>query len=217
MNGNPWTQPEIDYLLELAGDHPFPMLCRMYNRMAGNQGWPLRKPQGIRSAVYRYGGTTYAVGEWITVTQACHMLGGSNRLVDYWIEKGWIPCRSFTKSAKCYRYISRSDLRRLARERPHVFGGIDKATLNEVLCDERLAEHIAANHPRRHSIPAPVIQVETVRRFPSIKAAARATYVTHQALQYALRTQKPIAGFHWKLANPRHQEHLLAKAQAKAA
>lgn len=216
MNGKPWTQPELEYLLELAGDQPFPMLCRMYNRMAGKQGWPMRTPSGLSTAIYRYGSQRYTTGEWITINQANTMLNASDGMVRHWIKRGWITPRSYSKSIKAFHYISRTDLRRLARERPQLFAGQSEATLTAVLCDEKLAEYIATNYPRRNAVATPVIQVETGRRFPSIKAAARATYVTYQALQYALKQQKPIAGYHWQFANPKHQADLIAKVKPRS-
>ena len=205
MNGRPWSQPEIDHLLELAGDLPFPMLCRRFNRMAALQGWPSRSPGSIRTAIYRNQGSSYSVGEWITVAQAGLMLNGSSAMVRHWVRRGWLPARTFTAVSKPFSYVSRTDLRILARSRPELFGGLSQATLNEVLCDEALAEHLAANYPRRQAAPTPVRQVETGRRYPSIRAAALAAQVSYQAIQWALRTQRPIAGGHWQFVNPRHQ------------
>ena len=205
MNGRPWSQPEISALLELAGDLPFPMLCRKFNRQAAQQGWPIRSPGSIRTAIYRHHGSSYPVGEWLTVAQAGLMLGGSSAMVRHWVRRGWLPARTFTAVTKPFSYVSRTDLRILARKRPALFGGVPEAVLNEVLCDEKLAEHISAHYPRRQAAPTPVRQVETGRRYPSIRAAALAAQVSYQAIQWALRTQKPIAGGHWQLANPRHQ------------
>jgi hypothetical protein len=116
-----------------------------------------------------------------------------------WIERGLLPAWRRRAVAGATRfYVARRDLVAFAKEHPELLGGIPAQRLVMALEDERLAAEIAEKHRRRPAAARRVRAVEAGKVFPSVRAAARAMWVTHQAIQFALRSGGTCAGFHWE-------------------
>ena len=193
-----WSAAEIETLQELSGDYPFGELCRLYNTWASRQGLKKRSAQAIRSACYRHGAITLAAGEWLTARSAGLLLEGSSNLVIYWIHRGWLPARRLGEARNSPYYVRRTDLRRLARQRPELFAGRTRATLIQALCSEELADRISEAFPVNVCRPQRVQRLDTGQAFPSIQAAARAHGIGRTLLQTALRERRAVCGTLWR-------------------
>lgn len=196
--GTAWTAPEVEQLEQLAGDLPRLVAIDRYRRWARRNGFPERTPLAVEAAIHRRGLSLRATGEWITVGLIAETLGVRHDVPDYWVSAGLLPARAVGKGQKKPRYIRRADLVAFARREPARFGGIEVSRLVMLLEDERLAEQIAADHPQRPWHRKALRAVESGRRFATVREAARAMFVTRQALTFALRTGGTCAGFHWE-------------------
>lgn len=199
---NPWTQPELDRLDAMAGTLPWHAFLASYNGWASAQGYPRRTATALRNRLQKLGyGTGVSGGDWLTTGDIAAIAGISPGRPENWVAR----FRDILQPACRHRYyIHRRNLRKLARQHPRLFGGISEAALTCLLEDEKLAEQIAAAYPHRppavHHRPKPVTCVETGIVYPSQTAAARAVYVVPSAINWAVTTNQPIAGFHWKRA-----------------
>jgi hypothetical protein len=210
MNGTYWTQPETDKLLELAGDLPWPILCKRYNAWAKATGYTARNSNALTIHLNRNGGSRVPVGQWITTGAIHKILGVSKNVPAKWIRK-WPEILKPVTPGSNFRgriYIRRDYLLLFARQHPEQFGGIPIPNLLMLLENEPLAQSIAEAYPYRpdgiasyRRPPRPVRCVETGETFPSILAASRAVYVTKHAIWAALQRSAPSAGFHWEYAS----------------
>lgn len=200
MKGQLWTEQEDDMLAEMAGDSPWPMVCRAYRMWAKKQGLPERTPLAMRKRCLHKKISRKSVGKVITTGLICQLLGIDPKTVHKWLKAGYLPYKRYGQKYSTH-FILRSDLRGLARERPHLFGGQSVGTLTQLLDNEQLAEEIAAMELPSLLQAKPVICVETGRRYRSIQAAAKVVYVTPQTLVVAVKNpNRTAAGYRWRLA-----------------
>jgi hypothetical protein len=188
-------------LASLCGDLPWPKVVTTYNRWAKPGGFRQRTTTALLRRCDHLHLQRRCVGEWITSGVVCKLLGISYEAVKRWINDDWLPSYRRGQSAAFPHYFCRKDLRRLARERPHLFGGQTESTLIQLLDNETLARQIVAMelpHPRQ-SIA--VVCIEKGRRYASIGQAARAVYVTPSRLRVVVdHPDRTAAGYHWRTA-----------------
>lgn len=196
-----WTEDELSQLQWLLGDLPWPLVVQRYNIWARRNGHPPRTELGMRRKVEQLGVSRRPVGAWITTGLVCQLLGVSTETPLRWLREGLIPSLRFGKGAAHNHYIKRTDLQKLARLKPHLFGGQDESTLVQLLDHERLAKALVALEMPSPKQSKPVVCIETGRRYPSIGKAARAVYVTPSRLQKVVgRVNRTAAGCHWRVA-----------------
>lgn len=189
-----WTAAEMEALEDIAGNYPPDRFSGVYNNWAAHNGYVLRSHQALLTKLSRQGLSARACGDWISSGYICEVLGVGADTPKRWSTRYGIPCHRDGRKARFYR---RSDLRRVAQERPAIFGGISPSRLFMLLEDRELADRIAGSHGRRGMDPKPVRAVETGWLYPSVRAAAARVHVTRQAIQYAIRTGRTAAGYHW--------------------
>lgn len=196
-----WTDDELNQLQWLLGDLPWLLVVKRYNSWATRHGHVHRTELAMRRKVEQLGGSRRAVGTWVTTGLLCQLLGVSHETPLRWLRDGWIPSLRFGKGPAHNHYIKRKDLQKLARLKPHLFGGQDEATLVQLLDHERLAKAIVALEMPSPRQAKPVVCIETGQLYPSIGQAARAVYVTPARLQKVVgRDNRTAAGCHWRVA-----------------
>jgi hypothetical protein len=188
-----WTQPELEWLEQLAGDVPFPILLRSMKYKATAEGWPPRTPKAIvmRMRRSRHHGRA-RTGEWTTTYGAGELLGCPGTRVHAWLRRPGITKILEPEWTGPIRYISRRSWRRLAREMPRVLGGFSSDALFLLLEDRDLADAIAEQHPRPMG-DWRVRCIETGQVFSSCGAAARELHVTQSCISLAIRQARPVA------------------------
>jgi hypothetical protein len=197
LNGIPWTPEELASLEAISGDTYTSRVIEAYNRWAKNNGFPLRTKTSVLSACSRNKISRQADGLYLTSGKIAGILGVSTDVPQRWAELGYIA--TVHSGRQCDpRYFKRSDLVRLAKQQPDLFGGIKRDRLFALLERENLADSIAARFPRRKGAGQPVQAIESGRIFPSVCAAARALYVTPQCIHSAMRINGTCAGFSWR-------------------
>ena len=196
MNPPRWTTAELDSLESIAANMPPDLVSRNYNSWATRNGYPNRTHQALLTRISRCGmGRVY--GDWLSSSMICRTIGVSINTTQYWSDRYDIPCHRDGRRARFFR---RSDLIRVARERPEIFGGIPADQLFLLLEDRQLADAIAVSHPRRAMEPRPVRAIETGWHYPSVRAAAARMFIARQAITYSIRTGGTAAGYHWTYA-----------------
>ena len=189
-----WSAVELEALEDLAGNVPSDRLPEDFRQWAMQHGYPPRTTYAIRTMLNRMGLTSKSIGDWVSIGVVCDLLGVGRDTPTRWVERQWVDSY---RNSRNWRYFCRSDLRRMARERPAVFGGIAPERLYLLLEDRQLSESIAQRFTRRAMQPRPICALETGWRYPSIRAAAARVYCSRQAIQYAIRSGGTAAGYHW--------------------
>lgn len=145
--------------------------------------------------VHVHGYSAKSTGEWIDAAGVGELLGIEGNTVRRWIKNGWM--RGHHEGVKWY--VSRKNLRALARARPHLFQGRPASDLNQLLCDHHLAEQLSEHHQRlRQGARSRIKCLDTGRVYPSMADAAKKLFVHRQALSKAMREDRPCLGMRWQ-------------------
>ena len=190
-----WTPPEIEKLLELAGDLPFASLVREWNRWAKLHDMPRRSSQSIRKKLTALGESTCTYGAWIRLGDVAALLGKDRSTIGLWARRGLVKYHR-AASQSC---ILRADLKRLARRKPQLFAGCPRAGLVQLLEEEELADSILSAYPERYQSVVTgrrVLWVDKQQVFPS--AAARAANVSHHAIRKAIAEGRTTCGYRFE-------------------
>jgi hypothetical protein len=198
MRGQHWSAEELQRLEDLTGNVPAVRLFGLYRNWAKRHGYPSRTNTAILCAVRRRGLTLSCSGETITTGVIAGLLGIPIDGPDRWIQMGRLRVQCRSSGNRPFRYILRSDFKLFARQYPQLLGGIPWEKLHLVLEDEQLSRQIAADYPHRPWHRKPVRCIETGWTWPTIRAAAKAHFITHQAITWAIRTGGTAAGRHWE-------------------
>ena len=192
-----WTRTERAVLASFVGDYPWSLAIAHYRLWAQQNGFPERTDLALRLNCEARQISRRAQGSYLSTGLIVRALGIGWPVVQRWIQKGWLkPHREGTRY-----YVPRKQLRRLTKLAPEHFAGRDVVDLEYLLGDEELAKQLHAM-PRMYirGTQKPVRCIERCRVYASVREAARAVYVTPQAIQKAIYRGTPSAGVHWEWA-----------------
>jgi DNA-binding transcriptional MerR regulator len=199
MGGKVWSTYELDTLSLLAGDVPWPALPQTYCNTVAQHGYPKRTATALRRKCNDLGLQRAAIGRWINAGLICQLMQISYEAVQTLMRSGLISGTRFGGTRGHRYYFKRTDLRRLAVSRPHLFGGLSIAALTQLFDDPKLAKQVAEQGLPKHQQRRPVLCVETGITYRSISEAARAVYVTTKCISTALDDPtKTSASFTWR-------------------
>ena len=177
----------------LAGDIPWPLVPGRFNSAR-----PRRTEAALRRKADGLGLLRNCTGQYLTSGALQAIAGFSRQRVRRWILRGQIPARRFGQGQPYVYWIRRSDLRAFARANPEVFAGLSEGQLVELLDSEPLAAQLAALALPRQRQCVVVECVETGVRYRSIRAAAKAAYVTPQRMAAVLAHGTTANGRHYR-------------------
>ena len=195
LRGAPvWSPAEENHLASLVGDVPPPLLHQRYNLWASCNGYPKRSKSAVIIRAQRYG-SMRPIGDWLDSGTAAQMLGVGPATVDKWLRLGFLKPSENIPTVT--RYFKREQLVELTQSRPHLFGGLDKDNLFDLLEDWDAVYAILSRYPRRPNEGRPVVNIQTAQRYPNRAAAARAIGVNKSALLRALQKGTHCQGHQW--------------------
>lgn len=195
MWGKPWTDPELDHLEQLAGDYPMAEVVTRYNRWAKANGLPLRTLPAISRAGLKRGLSFRPFGACVTMSALRLHLGLTAAQAQQLLALA--TCQQLQPGGR--RYVTRSELRRVARLHPEYFAGATTTNLVQLLENEQLAQWVKEHRPiRLGRNRSPVRCIETGMVYPSVTAASAAAFVDRNQLHRSLRTGCSAGGFHWQ-------------------
>lgn len=197
-----WSEPELAYLLELAGDLPGPSVLRTYNTWAKANGYSPRSRRALVVKVHKCGMSLRPTGSWLTTGGIAKCLALPASTVESWIVRyPDLPRQRMGK--RKVNFIERRQLRSWAQRHPHLLGGLERYRLTMLLEDENLARDILERFPTRpaglEATALPVRCLDDGRQWPSIKAAAAELYITHSALWLGIKQRRPVIGLNFEL------------------
>lgn len=206
-----WSPREIEQLRRMATNLQREELVRFYQAWAKARNLPERSRSAIFGAASIHGISLAAAGATITPKRIAKILGVGHSRIERWLQDGLPhsrPRRREGSQQSAVRYVRRAHLVAFAREKPEHFGGIPRGNLYMLLRNMELATSIAERFPvnptmiRRRSIR--VRCVETGQEYESLSAAAKAMFVTKQALDGAIARGGKSAGYHWEKIDEQH-------------
>ena len=98
------------------------------------------------------------------------------------------------------KYFMREWIREFAKKRPDLFAGFPESALFQILESEKMAMDLARRERPQWVTPKPVVCVETGQKYPTIRAAARAAFVTNERMSKVIRKGGTANGMHWRAA-----------------
>ena len=192
-----WAPDEINMLAGLAGDQPWVFLPAIYRRWAVQAGFPLRSDAELLQAATDLKLSLQPVCNWLSPTDVAFYLDRAPVTIRRWVAKGLVKIRH-SKQARGPYWLSRDDLKRLAKKRPDLFAGGDPNKLFMLLERQDLADHIQQNYAVCHGRTRKVQCVETGRIFPSAVAADRSMHHADGAVTQSISTGSRSGGYHWR-------------------
>lgn len=193
-----WTPAELDKLEELVGQTAFDRVCQRWNHWAKGQGIPERSQQSLRKKAQENGWTVFAWGDWVLVGEVARLTGKHRSAIHKWIAAGWLTREGKARASA----VSRLELRRLARQRPQLFGGIERSRLVQLLEVEDLVDQILEQCPKGWQSRTNGQRVRWVNRgqtFGSYAAAGRAAHIDPHAIRQGIAEGRLVCGHRFEL------------------
>jgi hypothetical protein len=177
---------------------PFHRLIDSYLRNSEQLGFPERTRMAVEAKIeklikFENLSRKCTLNNWSRYELA-RILGISADRVRGWCEAGGL--RS-SKVARNQSAIARKALKEWMLEHPELVSDVEEDRLSFVLEDPNAVSEIKRHKPSRKGYPMPVVCVGTGEKYPSIKAAARANYLSRGSVMRAIKSGKASAGHKW--------------------
>lgn len=189
----PWEAEAEFWLEQAAGTLPLADLAKRFNLMAKRRGWQCRTQESVKIKLGRMGLSRKCTEDNMSRYEISRALGIHVDRVRLWTRKG-MPTR---KVARNQMAVKVADLRDFLLAHPELATGIPDRELGWLIGQNAAAAIAGAEHSKR-GYPRPVLCVDTGERFPGVKAAARAKFVTHGCIGQAIRRGGKSAGCRWR-------------------
>ena len=182
---------------------PISQFIRNFNRCNAEHGLNPRTQTAIRTKVANLGYSLKPNCQFFTPGSLAKILGLNHAIVYNWLKLGL----KHQKNRQIWRspiFIKIEDVKKFARQRPELFGGIPYCKLFIALEDEKLAEQISKTYPKRLRVmhqSKPVICKETGRVYKSIKHAGRVYRIWPSTIARSIRKNHSVNGFHFEFLN----------------
>lgn len=195
-----WKPEEVELLKDYAESMPTLQLIRVFNQLNKENGNPHRTAHSIKLKIHDLGLSLRPQYNLLSCNALARVLGVSVDAVRYWTTIGLAYSRQ-RDVPRSPRFISAANLRKFARERPELFGGLNSVDLYIALESESLVEFITTNYPNRNrglTPPKRVRCIETGRIYSSYMEAAKAHYVTRSGIFKAVKFGRKANGYHFE-------------------
>lgn len=194
-----WKPEEIQLLTDYAESLPILQLVRVFNQLNKEKGNPHRTINSIKNKLCKLGYSLSPQYNHLPCSVLARVLGVSVDSVRYWTTIGLVSTRQRDKPGSP-RFVSAANLRKFARQRPELFGGLNPIDLYIALESESLVEFITTNYPKRNSCikpPKRVRCVETGRIYNSCVQAAKDNYVSRSGIYKAIKFGRRLNNHHF--------------------
>ena len=188
----PWEPDALHWLEQTAGTLPFPDLCRRFRMMAKRRGWATRSDNALHVKIQRLNLQKKCTEDNLTRRELARFLNIPPDRVRNWTSNG-LPWR---KVARNQSAIQMADLKAFLLANPERATNVPERELGWLIGDEAAARIVAAEHSAR-GYHRPILCIDTGEIFPSVRAAARAKYVTRGCICQAIRRGGKSAGLRW--------------------
>lgn len=192
-----WTPEELDKLEEVMGQTTFGNACERWNRWAKQHGFAARSIQSLRKKANEQGWSGFAWGDQVLIGTVAKLLGKHRSTIQQWVRHGWVTRQGGGRASA----ISRLELRRLARDKPQLFGGVPRPDLVQLLELEDLADWILEQAPRRWQSSRNVHRIRWVERglvFAGYAAAGKAAHIDSKAIRQGVKQGRPVCGWRFE-------------------
>ena len=198
QDSDPWSEEEIDFLLERCETTPHPHIVRGFLSKARREGWPKRSQVAIETKLKRLRQKENlqrkcVLDNW-TRWELARQLGINRDRVRSWCRTSGLKA---TKISSNQTAISRRDLKAWLWENPSRVADVERFLLLGVLDDQRLVDHILSFEPSNHGYPRPVVCLDNGKTYPSAMAADEANWLSRSSVARACRTGGRAAGLRW--------------------
>ena len=190
--GTDWSQDAELWLEQKAGTMPLPNLTAAYNRLAVQHGWANRSLNSIKLKLKRLNLSRKCTENNLTRYELARVLEISPDKVRVWTKNG-LPYR---KVARNQTAIKISDVRAFLLNNPSRAFGVSFDGLSWLIGEIDATAICEADHSRRGH-RRPVVNLDTGKVYPGVKAAARENYLTHNCIAQSIQRGGRSGGCRW--------------------
>ena len=195
----PWTKGEMDIIEEISASMPPKRLYQTYCRMAADRGYPKRTEAAFRCKLEHMGIPLMPELDFYKFPQLAELFK-TTRHIAYSLRKHGLKAEKESDHANQPWFVSRAELKRLARKKPGVFRDFDPEGLFVVLEDRALVDLILAQpkvHKAHRYNPTPCRCVETGQELLGFRDAGRFAFVDPSAIYNSCKYGHRAGGYHW--------------------
>lgn len=196
-----WTEPELSLLHQLAEQYPFPKIAMRLHRLQKRNGIPIRSIDAISTKLKRLGYSKKPTLDNFNRDYLACALGISRDRARTWSKTFALP----NDRQGHFMVIGIEPFRQWVYTHADCVAGIDADRLDWFMNDRDFCEMVEQRQRPRIGRAQPVIRRSDGQIFPSLKAAARASYVHPVTVRAAIDRGKD-----WAYLN---QEQAIAPAK----
>lgn len=187
-----WEPAATQWLQENAGLHQFPDLVKRFNQVAHLKGWQVRSLKAIESKLVREGLPMQCTDGDMCLHLWAKALSVAPTRIYHWEKRGLPVRRRGTLTS-----IKAKDVQTFLMANPANACGIEPWRLAGIFGDDVAAAITEARPQRLTGVARPVVNLDTKTLYPSTVEAAKAYFVTKDAIRYAAKHGTRSAGFRW--------------------
>lgn len=196
-----WTPQEISFLENNLGSLPFRSLITAFKQWAKKQGYPTRTTAAIDVQIHRM--TTHShlsrkcTEDNFTVYELARGLGVKMDRIRVFVRNGKLPRRKIARNQSA---IKRKDAIALVLDNPSYFANCDRDNLFWLLENNKLVEKVknAPQSTKGRSRAVRCYSAHGIKTYPSLRAAAKANFISHSCIFQAITTNGTSAGMKWE-------------------
>jgi hypothetical protein len=179
---------------DLLGSYPIEVIAKRIQALDRKKGWPIRTDLAVEVKAKRLYPSVRPVFNNFPLNEIANILGISRERTRLWTRTHGLP---YVRRHTSCLSIKAKDFQEWAYKHPEKLAGIEAERLNYLMDDWDFCEEVEQMVYAGEGIARPVKNLTTGQVFKSVRAAAKASYVTKACIPGAIKRGGKAAGHRW--------------------